>query len=282
MPFPGYKIYEEYNPEQYKTSVQKKVERVLGETKKEQRSKPESSAEFQEVVEREAEKLHEFFGYDVEIPSLPEEITPERYDRWKEMGLELHYLPPEEMKKEADFPGWKKKPEDWFYDRLKANEVPADAAKLPDAWILTDTREKPQYDNGKQTYNEDMLTPVLEDLRKRKIITDFTVKGSRFNISWDELQKPEAKQAIAEAMDVPVESLRLPRAIEWNFLGNAYHPEWGETNTWEWFDDPYQKGQGRLGGGLSEFGGLSGVYWVDPGGRVDSLGFRLQVVFSRE
>ena len=282
MPFPGYKIYEEYNPEQYKTSVQKKVERVLGEAEKEKGTATHESLEFRELIEHEQESLNAFFGREIEVPSLPDEITPERYERWKEMGFELHYLPSEEMRKETDFPGWKKKPEDWFYGRLKENEIPADAAKLPDAWILTDARKKPAYNSGKQMYEDDILEPVLEDLRKRKIITDFTVKNSRFNISYDELQKPEVKQAIALALDVPEESLRLPRAIEWNFMGNAYHPEWGETNTWEWFDDSYQKGQRRLYGGYSESGGLSNVDWNVPGGRHDSLGFRLQVVFSRE
>ena len=49
--FPGYKIYEEYNPDQYKTSVQKKVEKVLGEAQKEQRKmRPESLAEFRELA----------------------------------------------------------------------------------------------------------------------------------------------------------------------------------------------------------------------------------------
>ena len=282
MPFPGYKIYEEYNPEQYKTSVQKKVEKVLGEAEKEKGRMTPESMEFRELVDRETESLNDFFGHEVEVPPLPEEITPERYERWKEMGFELHYLPSEEMKKEANFPGWKKKPEDWFYGRLEAKEIPADAANLPDSWILVDTREKPQYENGKQMYKEDVLGPVLEDLRKKKIIEDFEVKGSRFRISWNELNKPEVKKAIAHAMDVPEEYLRLPRAIEWNFIGNAYHPEWGETNTWEWFDDPYMKGRGRLHGGNSEYGGLSDLLWPDPGTRSDDLGFRLQVVFSRE
>ena len=279
MPFPGYKIYEEYNPDQYKTSVQKKVEKVLGDAEKEKgRINPES-LEFRGLIDREAESLNAFFGHDVEIPALPDEITPERYEKWKEMGFELHYLPSEEMKGEANFPGWKKKPRDRFYERLQAKEIPADAATLPAAWILTDTREKPQYDNGKQMYKEDVLAPVLEDLRKKKIIADFEVKGSRFRISWDELNKPEVKQAIAEAMDVPEEYLRPPRAIEWNFIGNAYHPEWGDTNTWEWFNDPYMKGRGRLVGGYSGLSGLSSVDWIDPGARYDGLGFRLQVVF---
>ncbi len=282
MPFPGYKIYEEYNPDQYKTTVQKKVEKALGEAEKEKGRMTPESAEFRELVDRETESLSTFFGHEVEVPPLPDEVTPERYEKWKEMGFELHYLPPEEMRKDAAFPGWKKKPGDWFYGRLEANEIPADAAKLPDAWILVDTRGKPKYESGKQIYKDDVLRPVLEDLRKKKIITDFETKGSRFNISWDELNKPEVKKAIAEAMDVPEECLRLPRAIEWNVIGNAYHPEWGDTNTWEWFEDSYQKGARRLDGGGSGLGGLSHVDWDDPAERLGSLGFRPQVVFSRE
>jgi hypothetical protein len=280
--FPGYKIYEEYNPDQYKTSIQKKVEKVLGEAQKEQRKTPESLAEFRELLEREAEKLREFFGYDIEVPSLPDEITPERYEKWKEMGFELHYLPDEELSEERELPGWKKKPNDWFYDKLKAKEIPDDSARLPAAWVLADTREKPQYEGGEQMYKDDVLAEALEDLRKSKVITDFEVTGSRFRISWDELHKPEVKKAIAEALDVPEESLRLPRAIEWNYLGNAYHPKWGETDTWEWFEDSYQKGSRRLCGGYSWSGGLSCVDWGAPGVRSDHLGFRPQVVFSRE
>ena len=211
-------------------------------------------------------------------------------ERWQ--GFELHYLPDEELTEERGLPGWKKKPgkrytpdQSWgieFFDEVKKGNLPKDALKLPAAWILSDSREKPQYQDGKQIYKEDVLGPVLEDLRKKNIITDFKVKNSRFNISWDELNKPEVKQAIAEALDVPQEALRLPRAIEWNYMGNVYYPEWGNTNTWEWFDDPYMKGQRRLRGGFSEFGGLSDVYWNGPGSQHDYLGFRLQVVFSQK
>jgi hypothetical protein len=280
--FPGYKIYEEYNPDQYKTSVQKKVEKVLGKAEKEKgRMRPEAM-EFRELVERETESLRNFFGYDVEVPSLPDEVTPERYEKWKEMGFELHYLPAEEMKKDSNFPGWKTKPRDWFYENIKNKKVDADAATLPAAWVLSDTREKPQYQDGKQMYENDILAETLEDLRKKKVITDFEVKGSRFRISWDELHKPEVKKAIAEALDVPEDSLRLPRAIEWNYLGNAYHPKWGETDTWEWFEDSLEKGARRLDGGHSGDGGLSFVSWDAPSDRYDDLGFRPQVVFSRE
>ena len=148
--FPGYKIYEEYNPDQYKTSVQKKVEKVLGEAQKEKGRAAPELLEFRELIEQETESLRNFFGHDIEVPPLPPEITPERYDKWKEMGLELHYLPAEEMKKDSNFPGWKKKPEDWFYEKLKAKEIAADSATLSAAWMLIDGREKPNYKDGKQ------------------------------------------------------------------------------------------------------------------------------------
>ncbi len=279
--FPGYKIYEEYNPDQYKTSVQKKVEKVLGEAEKERGSMRPETMEFRELLDRETESLRNFFGYDIEVPSLPEEVTAERYEKWKEMGFELHYLPAEEMKKDRELPGWKKKPGDWFYEKIKDKEVEAGSATLPAAWILTDTREKPNYQDGKQMYKDDILAETLEDLRKKKAITAFEVKGSRFKISWDELHKPEVKKAIAEALDVPEEYLRLPRAIEWNYLGNAHHPTWGDTDTWEWFEDSYQKGARRLSGGLSRLGRLSRVRWAAPDARHGYLGFRPQVVFSQ-
>ncbi len=280
--FPGYKIYEEYNPDQYKTSVQKKVEKALGEAQKEKGLINPELLEFRELIDREAESLRNFFGYDIEIPELPEEITAERYEKWKEMGLELHYLPAEEMKKDRELPGWKKKPRDWFYEILEAKEVAADAATLPAAWILVDGRDKPHYEDGKQAYKEDVLAKTLEELRKKKAIGAFEVKCSRFGIAWDELHEPEVKKAIAEALDVPEKYLRLPRAIEWNYLGNAHHPSWGETNSLEWFEDSYMNGRRRLDGGHSGSGGLSNVYWGNPVGRNDALGFRPQVVFPRE
>ncbi len=131
-------------------------------------------------------------------------------------------------------------------------------------------------------YENDPLASILADLRKRKIIQDFQVKNSRFNVSHNELHKPEVKEAIAEALGVKPENIRLPRVIEWNYIGNAFHNEWGNTNTWEWFEDDYMNGQRRLYGGLSENGGLSSVNWFGPDYRHGNLGFRPLVVFSEE
>ena len=246
----------------------------------EEKSK-EARKEFAELINREQKKLREFFGYGIDVPPLPEDITPEQYEKWKELGFELHYLPEEDLTKERDLPGWKKKPEDWFYDKIQEGKISEDATKLPGAWILADSREKPQYNDGDQTYEDDeKIGKVLKKLRANGAIKDFKKEDSRFNISWDELNKTEMKEALAEILNTDPQNLRLPRAIEWNYLGNAFYERWGKTSTWEWFEDEYDKGWFRLHSGLAGLGSLSGVGCHGPVFRVDALGFRPLVVFS--
>ena len=243
----------------------------------------ESGVEFAELMNREREALKKFFGFEIEVPPLPPEITPEKYKEWKEKGLELHYLPPIEMKEDSNFPGWKQKPGKKFtpgqqygiefFEAIKKGELPADAAKLSGAWTLIDTRRKPQYSNGDQRYDDDVLEPVLEKLRKKKLIGDFEGKGSRFNISSYALEKPAVREALAKALGIPVEAFHLPRVIDNNYLVNAFYPEWGETDSSEWFEDVYQSNE-RLFGGDSDYGGLSIVNWLDADDRDDFIGFR--------
>ncbi len=244
--------------------------------------------EFQKLIEREKASLRTFFGYEIAVPPLPDEITPERYEKWKKIAFELHYLPAEKMGKGRQLPGWKKKPPNSFYVRIQNGELHPNSIVLPGAWALVDTREKPQSQDGKQMYQDDVLAKVLENLRQKKVIPEFKVQGSRFGISWHELHNPEVKKAIAEALDVSEEFLRLPYAIEWNYLGNAYYSKWGGTDTAEWFEDIYEyprpKGEkrlldeDRLFGGNSSGGGLSSVALDLPLQRDDQVGFRPLVV----
>ncbi|MDO8516426.1 MAG: hypothetical protein Q7S28_04190 [bacterium] len=244
------------------------------------------------VREKETAKLKEFFGHDIPVPQPPPEITPELYKQWEQLGLELHYLPAEELTEERNLPGWTKKlgarysssPDIGieFFDEVKRGVLPPDTLKLPGAWALVDGREKPQYVDGKQVYEKDFLAPILKDLRAQRLIADHTVKESRFNIAWSELNQKEVRDAFARVLGVPGSSVRLPRAIEWNYLGNAFHPEWGATDTWEWLEDVYQQGGRRLGGGGFGYGGLSSIFCGDPDLPHARLGFRLIVVFPNK
>ena len=227
------------------------------------------------LYETERAKLSEFFEREIEVPPLPDEITQERMERWEALGLELHYLPPIDMSKEGDLKKWVK-PD---FKNIDPSQLPKDAMLLPGRWVLVDGRKKPKFDSGNQGYENDanFLGPVLERLREDGVIENFRHPESRFDVSPEELEKPEVVVAFAQAMGLEPGQVSLPRTVEFNVLGNVHHPEWGEppSDCGEWFADKYKAGQGRLKGGDSGGGGLADVGWHFPDARHGNVGFRL-------
>src|SRR3990167_4885092 len=218
------------------------------------------------LMKQEAATLKAFFGESITVPPLPREITPERIKNWERMGFELHYLPPIDMTEDADFPGWEKKPERWFYEAIAAGRIAKDATMLPGAWVLIDGRQKPAYAEGaQQMYDHDPLAPVLADLNRRGLISRIDYYGtkldprSRFGLSPADFTKPEVMNAFAKALDLKPGQASLAEAIVWNVLANIHHPEWGTTNTAEWQKETYS-GE-RLISGRADFGGASYVSW---------------------
>ncbi len=218
--------------------------------KQESHSSPEGREIFELLRSQEKESLEIFFGEPVDVPSVPESVTPEQYEKWKEMGFEMHYLPPKEMDQDKEYPGWHSKPASKEGESLpKVKDVKIirdfqrvysdDIITLPGKWVLIDGREKPLYVKDgydlKHEYKDDPLEMAIAKWRgvdpKRRPI------GSRFMLTWKELHSAELKDALAKVLGVHPDQFRLPRAIEWNFLGNAYHPEWGDTDTSEWLED---------------------------------------------
>ncbi|HEU0050770.1 MAG TPA: hypothetical protein VFQ60_01800 [Patescibacteria group bacterium] len=284
-----------------KENVGRETEFVLS---AEDQKKIEAERIFGEIIVRESQALRKFFGEEIAIPPFPRQATKERILEWRRLGLELHYLPAITMAKikrgskgkilevaPIEFPGWKKKPGKRyanqgisidFFDKIKSGDLDSSALDLPGAWILVDTREKPSYvGNSDQMYQNDFLGPILEELNEKGIIKQTRINtneplraDSRFGISPSELDDLRVKKAIAKVMGISEEYVSLPRAIEFNVLGNLYYPEWGETDTDEWFEDGYKE-HWRLYGGASLDGGLSCV----SAGRCNyingSIGFRM-------
>ena len=97
MPFEAYKLYQEYEPDKYKTSTQKKAEGVLKEAdemKRAQGKETDSHIEFQEAKELLGEDLigpeeiEKTWGVrPEEIPDIP--FSREELERAKEMGQML-------------------------------------------------------------------------------------------------------------------------------------------------------------------------------------------------
>lgn len=233
---------------------------------------------------QEQETLSKFFDRKVIIPTPPQELSVAML-KAKEVGwtqAEAHFLPKIELKQNSDISEWTVRPQDWYWQKIKEGKVAKDAATLEGIWVIIDGSQKPQYKDGKQMYENDPFALVLSQLRKEgKIqVPDWCRNipvNSRFGISNDELQA-HVNPAIANLLGVQPEQVRLPKAIEFNVLGNFAHPEWGKTNTWEWFADKFGGGR-RLIGGDSDRSGLAAVNDRASVYRDGSIGFRPLIAF---
>ncbi|HEU0051236.1 MAG TPA: hypothetical protein VFQ60_04255, partial [Patescibacteria group bacterium] len=182
----------------------------------EEQKRIEDERVFGEIILREFRALRQFFGKEILVPPLPKEATKERILEWRRLGLELHYLPPEELAeihrdekgiifyvRPKNINGWKKKPDAVFFDNIKNGELPPEAATLSGSWMLIDSRPKPVRHDGIQKYPADFLAPILEELDKKRIIKHVLRDGksrlaadSRFGISADELDQTQVMKAI--------------------------------------------------------------------------------------
>jgi len=220
-----------------------------------------------------------FFGQEFDLTQFEAALKkygPEKLMAWLALGLEPHFLPKVEMSREVQFPGWKVKPNDWFWQQLQAGKilrdrngelVAAKVVKLEGITVLIDTRLKPRYKSGKQMWESDtLLGPILIQLREKEKIAkyEYGTQGSRFGVSADEWED-EVKPALAGKIGLEPSQPRFERVIEASAIPQLYHymlrKEDGKTNTWVWYDEYFGGRSSRLRGGDSGNGGLAGVDW---------------------
>lgn len=208
-----------------------------------------------------------------------------KMQEWAALGLQVAFLPPVEMRRDASFPGWRVKPEKWFYEKAAEGKVwkrqPGGEFALDNKplWlgdpaggtiILFDTRCKPNYNEGKQMWPDDeFLSPIMGGLRKEgKVVKyEYGPQSSRFGISAEEIEQ-SVWPAVASLLGLKPEQVRSERVVEFNYLSQAYpvprSKDDGETNTSIWFAEGFEGGQDRFCGGLSVYGGLAhvGYFWA--------------------
>lgn len=254
------------------------------------------------LVAAEQTALRAFLGVEVNLHDFQKTLAhygQERLQAWKELGLEPHFLPSVTLTRSSDLPGWKVKPNDWYWEELEAGNLlrPGGSfyeyrdatgelksvrqAKFAGTTLLVDTRLKPRYKDGKQMWPSDKpyLGGILAKLRKEGKIQSYQYgpPSSRFGVSaneWEEHVLP----ALAELLGLQPHQLRLETALEANIIPQLYghmaRSKDGTTNTWTWYEERFESAEGRLHGGYSGCGGLAFVYWRYATGRGDYLSFR--------
>ncbi len=219
------------------------------------------------------------WGRDFEIPTPPDALFEdlENFAERRIRGLdEVYYQPGLQLKENDKF--WKEKgrvkPEQYFWQQIKDGNFPAESAMLEEGWFVGDRRAKPRYENGQQRYGEDdYMESLMAELRDAGKIQRYSgiPDISRFGASPQEIEGT-ILPVFAEMTGVKGK-VRNRKFIEFNVRGNMAHPEYGQTNTWEWFADPAFRGSHRLIGGHSGLGGLAFVHVNLVVHRLDSTGF---------
>lgn len=247
---------------------------------------------FTKILNAERQSHRDFFGREFNLAEF--EKTLQKYGRkqikaWQRLGLEPHFLPKISMMSGDDYPGWKVKPEEWFYKKQVKGKLFLDSGgclekvltvELKGITILIDTRLKPAYQDGKQMWEGDNLFGLLiANLRKEQKIAkyEYGPQSSRFGVSANEWQE-YVRPALASKLGLEPQQLRLEYAVEANVIPQLYphmpRKDDGKTNTWVWYEEYFEGRGDRLIGGISDDGGLADVGWDDAGNHWSNGSFR--------
>lgn len=242
-----------------------------------------------QLVEKEHEALRAFFGKEILVPVPPPELVgTQKVAESEGFGILVPlYFPVIRFKKDDEYPGWKIKPQEWYWNQIREGRISSDAAKLGGYWGLFDESRRPQI--GKQMFPEDPLAPILSQARKEGRLMPFSdnspyegdvPEGSRYAVCpkvQDQVVFPQLEEILQ--LTEGIARVRRPTAMEFNFAGNFRYPHLGEVCTAEWLHDKV-KGGSLLVGGDFVSGGLASVEWGWPTSSPVLLAFRPLVDFS--
>lgn len=223
-------------------------------------------------------------GIDVIIPKPPKDLL-ETMETLQVEGISKFepFYTPSIISKLGYLPDFLDKPEWWFLSQIANGRLSEDAETIRSGWYLVDTCRKPNLEKGENRYEDDYLGPIMQKLRREGEIYTFRKlpEDSRLGASPNEIQNVIMPE-LSRARSIP--QARSMRAIEFNVWGKMSHPEWGETDTLEWFEDELKGSVGPLTliGGSSKRGGLSDIGFGWPYHRHADAGFRLVIPFPQK
>ena len=303
MPFEAYKLYQEYEPDKYKTSTQKKAEGVLKEAeaiRKAERKETGETMEFQEAKEifgedlLGPEEIEKTWGFQPDaIPEIP--FSREELERAKEMGqmLLLRVEQTEDGKpmsletindilvkkwkkegkgeilKTAD--GWK----NWIGEDRFKKEAPRSGWALVSKDLLPDSTSKnyiEQTDVIIKTLREEAFKDVEVPEEYEEAIREFEANKDRLtklmSTNWQ-----EAAKQLSELKITKLTRQIFPEAIYDVAMYHDRHNKRMLSGKYTWTASLNPDGA-LVNLGYFDSEGVSG-YWGAPGGRRGDLGVSL-------
>lgn len=241
--------------------------------------------------------LSDFFGREINVPPPPDELllALRKASQIGWIHATPHYLPPISLNIDSKIPNWTQRPGQGspegvgFWEDIKNGRLDPSAQTIGGGWMIVDETPKPEYNEGRQMYENDPFAPLLTQLREEQHITvtgatEHIPNGSRYGISYEELVG-RVYLEIGNMMGVDSVGLdtwvRSLFAIEFNILNSIHNPHFGKNSTTaEWLIDTWQEDSGEPSRLCA--GALDITYFPhqDQYGRTDILGFRPIIEFK--
>lgn len=232
--------------------------------------------ELARLSEREALEKELFFATPVAVPAPPMRLVAVFVRATlAAFSFDPFYFPPTTFTPDASYPGWKVRPEDFFWKAAAEGKIRGDSATTSGFWALVDTTSKP---SGGWYYPNDPFGPMLSVFRSQGLLrrTENIPDISRLGLSHYEVQRLVAVE-LARMLRINDDDgleIRSPSAIEYNFMGNVRYGFLGEGPGGEWLHDGYGEHEHLTTG--ANLGQVN--FWLS-GNRHGTLGFRLMIVF---
>lgn len=223
------------------------------------------------IRERETKAVKEYFGLEIKPKDL--KLSSESVNRLKDLGLGIHFLPEVNYK---DFP--KKSLSDFFLKLSRNKKLKEESLRLKSGWVLIE--EKARIPSKKLWVWNNKLFELLDalgfDLRNLLGLSpelDFTGWNNfqeRIGITRAEIEEdvlPDLNRSTSFG------EVRLPRYLEYVYLGKHFYNNWGSVRRWDWLKDKTREGK-FLAAGYEKVSTLG----IDPPNRWSTiLGYRLLV-----
>lgn len=186
----------------------------------------ESTEWIDRIIAKEQETLEQFFGCPFDLDQFRktlEKYGEKKMKEWAKLGLEPHFLPARTLTEESELPGWKERPEQWYWDRLANGDLllPDEKgklkvvreARLPGKTLLVDTRCKPPHFDGSEGQwqdDHDFCGHIVARLRQQGRIArrNGIPDDSRFGVTAEEWEA-HVRPALAKALGLRLEQVTL-------------------------------------------------------------------------
>ena len=219
------------------------------------------------------------FGRKITVDTLPEILTEENLRK----AAKFNFQPVFSL---GDVLLALDKPKNWvaipgkFFQWERNGKIASGSAIWPRGWYLADFTVGVDYDDGRQIFQNDRLSSLIEGLRKTGRVGkyDKTPMGSRFAIVPDSEWLLVFTELANELNFFTAKQVSLESFAAFNVIGNIYDKNRGKFNMWEWFADSFEDSY-RLSGGSRGYGGLAYVD-IDWDGCRDDIAGRPLVSFQ--